>query len=117
MLVVDLQKKWHSFQLNVTFKIPPGKVTVLFGPSGAGKSSILHFVSGLATADNGSIRNGNDIWFDKKNNINLSGAVVEAIFMKFPVAERNFLAVKKIVEVVVEVDQNTAGKARQGRAP
>jgi len=72
LLVVDLQKKWHSFQLNVTFKIPPGKVTVLFGPSGAGKSSILHFVSGLATADNGSIRNGNDIWFDKKNNINLS---------------------------------------------
>ncbi len=71
MLVVDLQKKWHAFQLDAAFKIPTGKVTVLFGPSGAGKSSILRFVSGLSTADNGSIQNGNDIWFDKQNNINL----------------------------------------------
>ncbi|MCR4291434.1 MAG: ABC transporter ATP-binding protein, partial [Candidatus Kuenenia sp.] len=71
MLVVNLQKKWHSFQLDVAFKIPSGEVTVLFGPSGAGKSSILRLVSGLSTADNGSIQNGNDVWFDKQNNINL----------------------------------------------
>lgn len=71
MLVVNLQKKWHAFQLDVAFKIPPGEVTVLFGPSGAGKSSILRLVSGLSTADNGSIQNGNDVWFDKQNNINL----------------------------------------------
>lgn len=57
--------------MNVSFRVSPGKVTVLFGPSGAGKSSILRMVSGLEQADEGVILHGNDIWFEHEKRTNI----------------------------------------------
>jgi len=57
--------------LDVSFDVPRGKITALFGPSGAGKSSILRLISGLEIAEDGSISNGNETWFDKAKGINL----------------------------------------------
>ncbi|MGD9645593.1 MAG: ABC transporter ATP-binding protein [Pirellulales bacterium] len=39
-------------------------VTVLFGPSGGGKSTVLRVLAGLERPQRGSIRFGDEIWFD-----------------------------------------------------
>jgi molybdate transport system ATP-binding protein len=41
-------------------------VTVLFGASGAGKTTLLRCLAGLLQPDSGSIRAGNEIWFDSE---------------------------------------------------
>ena len=41
-----------------------GGVTVLFGPSGAGKTTILRCLAGLDTPDEGTIRFGDEVWFE-----------------------------------------------------
>jgi molybdate transport system ATP-binding protein len=41
-----------------------GSVTVLFGASGAGKTTILRCLAGLERPTRGTIRFGQDIWFD-----------------------------------------------------
>jgi len=41
-----------------------GSMLVLFGPSGAGKTTILRQIAGLERPDRGSIRFGDDVWFD-----------------------------------------------------
>jgi molybdate transport system ATP-binding protein len=71
LLSINLNKTWNDFELDVAFDIPRGKITALFGPSGAGKSSILRLISGLEMAEDGSVSNGNEIWFDKAKGINL----------------------------------------------
>ncbi len=71
MLSIDVKKTWIRFTLDVSFKIPRGRITALFGPSGAGKSSILRLISGLETAEEGLILNGADAWFDRARGIHL----------------------------------------------
>jgi molybdate transport system ATP-binding protein len=39
-------------------------VTVLFGPSGAGKTTVLRCLAGLERPDGGTIRCGDELWFD-----------------------------------------------------
>jgi molybdate transport system ATP-binding protein len=68
---ICLKKTWDKFKLDVTFQIPPGKITALFGPSGAGKSSILRLISGLEVADGGMINKGEEVWYDESKAINL----------------------------------------------
>ena len=48
-----------------------GSVTVLFGPSGAGKTTILRCVAGLERPDRGTIRFGDEVWFDSQRGIDL----------------------------------------------
>jgi molybdate transport system ATP-binding protein len=48
-----------------------GSVTVLFGPSGAGKTTILRCLAGLERPDRGTIRFGDDVWFDSERGIDL----------------------------------------------
>jgi len=72
VLNVTLKKRWNTFLLDVAFHIPSGRITVLFGPSGAGKSSVLRLISGLETADDGVIQNGDKKWFDRTERINLT---------------------------------------------
>ena len=48
-----------------------GSVTVLFGPSGAGKTTILRCVAGLERPDRGTIRFGDDVWFDSARGIDV----------------------------------------------
>lgn len=73
---VDLHKsfsnvKGEAFSLDATFTIPAGEITVVFGPSGAGKSTILRFMAGLEKAGHGSIRCGENIWFDSAKGVNI----------------------------------------------
>lgn len=58
----DLQKVFYTPDGNVSnviyvpeLSLEPGKTMVLDGPSGCGKTTILHMISGLLRADNGSI--------------------------------------------------------------
>lgn len=46
------------------------RVMVLFGPSGSGKTTILRCLAGLDKPQEGFIRFGNDIWFDRAAGIN-----------------------------------------------
>lgn len=46
-----------------------GMHTVLFGPSGAGKTTILRCISGLMKPDGGSIRFGDETWFDSESGL------------------------------------------------
>jgi molybdate transport system ATP-binding protein len=62
-LTVDLAVKRDAFALDVRFEAPPG-VTILFGPSGSGKSTILAAIAGLVTPARGTVRLGEDVWFD-----------------------------------------------------
>ncbi len=47
-------------------------VMVLFGPSGAGKTTILRCLAGLERPQEGSIRFGDEVWFDASSGVNLS---------------------------------------------
>jgi molybdate transport system ATP-binding protein len=44
-------------------------LTVLFGPSGSGKSTTLRCLAGLEKPDRGTIRFGDQTWFDAEHNI------------------------------------------------
>lgn len=69
-LQVRLKGKKGSFPIDVQFAMSVG-VAALFGPSGAGKSTILRGIAGLWTPEHGSVRLGNEIFFDRQLNINL----------------------------------------------
>ncbi|MGH9144317.1 MAG: ATP-binding cassette domain-containing protein, partial [Vicinamibacterales bacterium] len=53
--------------LNVA--LPPGAMLVLFGPSAAGKTTILRQIAGLERPDAGTIRLGDDTWFDPARSV------------------------------------------------
>ena len=40
---------------NVSFKIQEGKITAIIGPNGSGKTTLFHTISGLYSADSGTI--------------------------------------------------------------
>lgn len=55
--VENVSKRFGSFNAldRVSFEVPDGSLTALLGPSGGGKSTLLRIVSGLETADEGSV--------------------------------------------------------------
>jgi molybdate transport system ATP-binding protein len=46
------------------------RVTVLFGPSGSGKTTILRCLAGLDQPQEGTIRFGDEVWFDAATGVN-----------------------------------------------
>lgn len=62
-LAVDVTVETRSIVVETKFSVAPG-ITVLFGPSGSGKSTVLAALAGLLRPARGSIRLGNDVWFD-----------------------------------------------------
>jgi len=46
------------------------RVLVLFGPSGSGKTTILRCLAGLDRPEEGSIRFGDEVWFDAATGVN-----------------------------------------------
>jgi len=74
-LTVDFEYVFEEGgSLTAGFTLPnnsPG-ITVLFGPSGSGKSTLLHFLAGIKKPDSGSIRFGQQTWFDDNQKVFLS---------------------------------------------
>ncbi len=66
-VTVDITKAFaNRFSVRVRFDIPltPPLVLILFGPSGSGKTTVLRCLAGLERPDRGTIRCGDDVWFD-----------------------------------------------------
>lgn len=58
-------------EIQVELQLPADafSLTVLFGPSGSGKSTTLRCLAGLEKPERGTIRFGNEIWFDAARGI------------------------------------------------
>jgi len=73
-LTIDVRRRHAgSPEIAATLRLPldTHSVTVLFGPSGAGKTTLLRMIAGLDMPDSGSIRCGDQIWFDAARSTNL----------------------------------------------
>jgi molybdate transport system ATP-binding protein len=68
-LDVQLTKKRHFFNLDVSFSCPEKKMLVLVGPSGGGKTTLVRLLAGLDKPDEGTITFGDEVWFDSGRNI------------------------------------------------
>src|ERR1700682_6263574 len=55
----------------VSIALAPGKVVALLGPSGSGKTTLLRAVAGLETPSEGSIRIGEQVFFDADRKIDV----------------------------------------------
>lgn len=70
-LVVNIQKKYKGFQLDVAFECNNTSLGLL-GASGCGKSLTLKCIAGIETPDCGKIILNNRILFDSERGINLT---------------------------------------------
>ena len=66
-LTVDVRKRYAGGpEIAAALRLPLGEpsVMVLFGPSGAGKTTVLRCIAGLEMPDAGSIRCGDEVWYE-----------------------------------------------------
>ena len=70
MFSIDISGQVGQFNINANFESSES-VTAIFGRSGAGKSTLINMISGLAKPNSGSIRFGNEVFFDSSTNLNL----------------------------------------------
>jgi len=66
-LIFDIERRFGggpTVRARAALPFPDGLVTVLFGPSGAGKTTVLRALAGVDRPDAGSIRFGDERWFD-----------------------------------------------------
>jgi molybdate transport system ATP-binding protein len=71
-LFADFEKRFDggpAIRVKLHRPITAFSLTVLFGPSGSGKSTTLRCLAGLEKPDSGTIRFGDEIWFDAERNI------------------------------------------------
>ena len=67
-----LRRHSRSVSVRADLELEAGehRVTVLFGPSGSGKTTILRCLAGLDRPQEGSIRFGDEVWFDAAAGVN-----------------------------------------------
>ena len=53
--LVNLQKRYKDFELNISMEVPAGTVTGLIGKNGAGKSTTIKAILGLIKTDGGHV--------------------------------------------------------------
>jgi molybdate transport system ATP-binding protein len=75
MIQLKIQKKLQSASgemlLDLDFEIKENEFVTLYGASGSGKTTTLRILSGLTTADKGTITVHNTIWLDTDKKIQL----------------------------------------------
>ena len=74
LMTVDMTKSFgRRFRLAAQFSVvlSPPAVLVLFGPSGSGKTTVLRCLAGLERPDRGTIRFGDEVWFDNASGTHL----------------------------------------------
>lgn len=73
MIDININKRLHSaagnLNLNIEENIAEASFTTLYGKSGAGKTTLLRLIAGLARADAGSIKVGDQYWYHGEKNI------------------------------------------------
>jgi len=76
MIVLDLKKELSGaagpLHLDVDLNIEKGSIVALMGPSGAGKTTILKMITGILSPDVGSIKVGDEYWYDHHDKVNLA---------------------------------------------
>jgi molybdate transport system ATP-binding protein len=73
-LDVDIEKRFPNGPvIRAAFRqaLEGFSITVLFGRSGSGKTTVLRSVAGLERPDRGSIRFGDEVWFDAARGIDV----------------------------------------------
>lgn len=60
-----------KMMLDVDISIPEGEFVALSGPSGSGKTTLLRLISGLTTANEGTIKIKGNTWLDTNKKVNL----------------------------------------------
>lgn len=70
-LLVDIQKDFGSFQLNVSFETEKRETVGLLGASGCGKSMTLRCIAGVVRPDRGRIVLDGETLFDSEKKIDL----------------------------------------------
>ena len=89
---------------DLSFELPPGKLTAMVGPSGAGKSTVAHLLGGLARPQQGTIRLGGislDILDESQRASLISVATQESFLFRGTLMENLQLACPEADEATV----------------
>ncbi|HEY9193344.1 MAG TPA: molybdenum ABC transporter ATP-binding protein [Methyloversatilis sp.] len=71
MIELRFRKRLGALGLDVDVALPAQGISALFGRSGAGKTSLVNAVAGIVTPDDGVIRVGDRVFFDRARDVNL----------------------------------------------
>ena len=75
MFSIEVKKELHSSQgtmlLDIDLQIERGKFVSIYGKSGAGKTTLLKLLAGLVPPEQEVIESGDELWFSKKNRVDV----------------------------------------------
>ncbi len=103
MIEINIEKTLHGsigqMQLQFNATLQQGDFLALAGQSGSGKTTLLRILAGLEDS-NGSIKVGDTIWLDQKNNLAPQKREIGFVFQDYALfenmsVEQNLLYVKK----------------------
>ncbi len=72
MIELRFRKQLGALELDVDVALPAQGISALFGRSGAGKTSLINAVAGIVTPDDGVIRVGDRVFFDRARGVDLA---------------------------------------------